>query len=65
MIQELEENIRNFIRTVKVSQVKDLKSDVAHELMSDLNRKFENYGVYIESVSVNNVIIPRALREAL
>lgn len=65
MIQEFEENIRNFVRTIRISQIRDIKSDVTHELMSDLNRKFKDYGVYIESVSVSNVIIPKDLREAL
>lgn len=65
LIQECEENIRNFVRTVKVANIRDLKSDVAHELLSDLNRKFMNYGVYVDQVSVSNVIIPRDLRIAL
>ena len=53
------------MRTVKVAMIRDLKSDVSHELLSDLNRKFANYGVYVLNVSVVNVIIPKDLRIAL
>jgi len=34
-------------------------------MLAELNRRFSNFGVYFESVSVSNVIIPKDLREAL
>lgn len=65
IIQESEETIRGLVRTIKVNQVRDLKSEIAHEMVSELNRRFNNYGVYFESVSIPNVIIPLDLRVAL
>lgn len=34
-------------------------------MVNELNRRFSNFGVYFESVSVSNVIIPKELRIAL
>eukprot|EP00347_Sterkiella_histriomuscorum_P009605 403340568 len=65
LIQECEENVRNYMRKVKVNQVRDLKSEVTMELVSDLNLRFNKYGVYVESSTIPNVIIPKDLRIAL
>lgn len=48
-----------------MSKIRDIKSELTHTLMEDLNRRFTEYGVYIELVNVMNVIIPKDLRYAL
>ncbi len=63
--QECEETIRNYIRLIKVSKIRDIKSELTSTLMADLNNRFNFYGVYIEKVNVMNVVIPRDLRYAL
>jgi len=45
---EVEENIRNFINSVWLNQIFDLKSDMALKMMDELNRKFAMYGVVFE-----------------
>ena len=65
MIAETEENIRNFVRSVKVNGVRELKSEVAHEMVEELNMRFNKYGVYIISCNIFNVIVPKDLRIAL
>lgn len=45
---ECEENIRNFINSVWLSQIFDLKSDMAQSMMQELNRKFAQYGIQFE-----------------
>jgi hypothetical protein len=65
LTQECEETIRNYIRRIKVSKIRDIKSELTSTLMDDLNRRFNQYGVYVELVNVMNVIIPRDLRHAL
>jgi hypothetical protein len=37
---EVEENMRTFINSIWLSQVFDLKSDMANTMMTELNRKF-------------------------
>lgn len=63
--QESEESIRNFVRTIKVNQIRDIKSELTSQMMAELNDRFNQYGVYIEKVNVMNVIIPKDLRHAL
>ncbi|CDW76814.1 UNKNOWN [Stylonychia lemnae] len=65
LISETEENIRNFVRSVKVESVRELKSEVAHQMVEELNMRFNKYGVYVTSCSIFNVIIPKDLRIAL
>ena len=45
---EVEENMRNFINTIWLHQVFDLKSDMAMSMMQELNRKFASYGIIFE-----------------
>ena len=63
--QESEENVRNFVRTIKVSKVRDIKSELTVQMLADMNKSFNKYGVYVESVVIMRVIIPRDLRTAL
>jgi len=62
---EVEEGIRNFINGIWLSQIFDLKSDMAPKLMDDLNRKFAYYGIIFEQCSVKNVSVNDRLMRAL
>jgi regulator of protease activity HflC (stomatin/prohibitin superfamily) len=62
---EVEENIRNFIGGVWLTQIFDLKSDMAMTMMNELNRKFAYYGILFEQCNVTNVIVNPALIQAL
>lgn len=63
--QESEETMRTFVRRVKVAKIRDVKSEMTHEIVSELNRRFQHFGVYFESVLIRNIIIPEELRKAL
>ena len=53
---EVEECIRNFINGVWLSQVYDLKSDMATSMMQELNRTFDGkFGIRFEQCTVTNV----------
>ena len=45
---EVEEHMRNFINSIWLSQVFDLKSDMAVSMMTELNHKFQSYGIVFE-----------------
>jgi regulator of protease activity HflC (stomatin/prohibitin superfamily) len=62
---ESEEAIRNFVRSVKLSQVQDIKGEIADTMLQDLNKKFNPLGVYFENVQIMTIQIPPALREDL
>jgi hypothetical protein len=38
--QESEETMRTFVRRVKVAKIRDVKSEMTHEIVSELNRRF-------------------------
>ena len=60
---ESEEAIRTFIQSVKHTYVQDLKSEMANQLISDLNSKFNLFGVYFESVAITSINLPKALED--
>jgi regulator of protease activity HflC (stomatin/prohibitin superfamily) len=62
---EVEENIRNFINSVWLSQVFDLKSDMAINMMNELNRKFVEYGIQFEQCNVTDVKVNPQLMTSL
>ena len=62
---EVEENIRNFINTIWLTQIFDLKSDLASSMMQELNRKFQFYGIVFEQCNVTNVKVNPTLTQAL
>jgi len=62
---EVEENMRTFINSIWLSQVFDLKSDMANIMMQELNRKFSIYGIQFEQCNVTNVIVNPQLIGAL
>lgn len=61
---ESEEAIRNFVYSVKLSQIQDIKGEIASSLLSDLNRKFVEFGVYFENVHILQIRIPGELQKA-
>lgn len=65
MTQEVEEEIRSFVKEVKVQKVRDIKTEVTMNIRNSLAAKFYPYGVFIESVAVMNVFLPRDLRDYL
>ena len=62
---EVEENIRNFINTIWLTKVFDLKSDMASAMMEELNRKFQMYGIQFEQCNVTNVKVNPQMTQAL
>lgn len=62
---EVEENIRNFINSTWLSQIFDLKSDMAINMMMELNRKFSEYGIIFEQCNVTDVKVNPHLMQAL
>lgn len=65
LAEECEEEIRSFLSTIKVSRVRDIKTELTTQMQNDLQRKFAPYGVVIEQVNIMNVILPIDLRFAL
>lgn len=63
--EECDEEIRDFLKKIKVARVRDIKTELTTQMMEQLNEKFNPYGVYIEQVNIMNVILPRDLRIAL
>ncbi len=63
--QECQEKVRMLVRKTKVRMIRDLKSEMANEILEDLGTRFNDLGVYFESVTIMNVIIPRDLRFSL
>lgn len=62
---ESEEAIRNFVHTVRLRQIQDIKGEIAQTLLSDLNRKFNEFGVFFENVQIMSIKIPQELQDAL
>ena len=46
--EEMDEEIRGFIRQYKVNKVRDIKTELTHEMMSILKDKLSPYGVVID-----------------
>lgn len=63
--EECEEEIRDFLKKIKVSRVRDIKTELTTSMMAELQAKFNPYGVVIEQVNIMNVILPIDLRFAL
>lgn len=53
------------MKKIKVSRIRDIKTELTTELLTCLVTRFKEYGVVIEQVNIMNVIIPRDLRLAL
>lgn len=62
---EVFEKVRLLVRRYPVRSIRDMRSEIATEILDDLDKRFNNLGVYFESVTIMNIIIPRDLRIAL
>jgi hypothetical protein len=62
---EIDEGIRVFINGIWLSQVFDLKGEMAAKMIKDLNQKFEFFGVIFENCNVTNVYVNQTLTQAL
>jgi hypothetical protein len=63
--EECEEEIRDFLKKIKVSRVRDIKTELTTSMMAELQAKFNPYGVVIQQVNIMNVILPIDLRFCL
>lgn len=46
--EEIDEGIRSFVRGVKVTRIRDVKTEMTTNLTHELTEKFKPYGVVIE-----------------
>jgi len=53
------------VKAQKAVNVRDIKTELTHNLQSDLKEKFIVYGVVIEQVNIMNVILPKEMRVSL
>ena len=53
------------MKAQKAVNVRDIKTELTHNLQSDLKEKFIVYGVVIEQVNIMNVILPKEMRVSL
>jgi regulator of protease activity HflC (stomatin/prohibitin superfamily) len=65
LMEECEEEIRDFVKQIKVSRVRDIKTELTSSMLKELQDKFNPYGIVIEQVNVMNVILPIDLRFSL
>lgn len=65
LVVETEEEIRGFLKTINVSKIHDVKSEITTVVLKNLYSKFISYGVVIEMVNIMGVIIPEDLRLSL
>lgn len=63
--EETEEQVRNFVKSIKVMRIQDVKSEITVSILKNLHEKFLKYGVVIEQINIMSVFIPRDLREFL
>lgn len=62
---EIDEGIRIFVNGIWLSQVFDLKGEMAAKMIKDLNSKFEFFGVTFETCNITNVFVNSKLTQAL
>ena len=62
---ESEEAIRNFVHSVKISRIQDIKGEIAEQLLQDLDVKFKEFGLHFENVQILQIKIPTVLQRAL
>ncbi len=62
---EIDEGIRTFVNGIWLSQVFDLKGEMASKMIKDLTSKFEYFGVSFENCSITNVFVNSKLTQAL
>jgi hypothetical protein len=65
LAEEMDEEIRGFVRKFKVRNVRDIKTELTTEMKLLLHAKFLAYGVVIDQVNCMNIVLPKDLREYL
>ena len=63
--EEMDEEIRAFVRKYKVRDVRNIKTELTTEMMLVLKEKFKPFGVIIDQVNCMNIVLPKDLRWAL
>lgn len=63
--QECNEKVRMLVRSHHVRSIREIKAEMANEILDELSKRFSSLGVYFESVTIMNVIVPKDLRYAL
>jgi len=63
--ESVDEEIRTFCKHIKVTKIRDIKTELTTSMKEQLSERFAPYGVHIESFTIMNVILPRDLREYL
>ena len=58
---EIDENIRTFINGIWLSQIYDLKGEMAKKMIEELNHKFAQFGVTFENCNVTGVHVNQTL----
>ena len=61
---EIDEAVRNFVRSIQHDQVLDLKSEMASKMIAELNKKFQSFGVLFENASISSINLPTVIEDA-
>lgn len=61
---EIDEAVRNFVRSIQHDQVLDLKSEMASTMIAELNKKFRSFGIIFENASISSINLPSVFEEA-
>lgn len=62
---EIDEDIRSFINGIWLSQVFDLKGEMAKKMLGELNQKFALFGIFFETCNITKVHVSQQLSQAL
>lgn len=63
---EVEESMRNFINTIWLKEVFDLKSSMANNMMQELNSTFDGkFGIRFEQCNVTSVSVNQNVQASL
>lgn len=62
---EIDENIRTFVNSIWLSEVFDLKGEMAKKMVAELNQKFITFGIYFDTCNITNVHVSPQLTQAL
>jgi len=59
------ETVRSLVRTMRISQVRDMRGLDGEDMLITLNDKLSPYGIHIDSVTISNVDLPQDVAESL
>lgn len=62
---EVAEHLRNFINSIPLSKIYDIKGELAQSLLKDLNHSFNCFGITFENVQIPGIKIPDQIRDSL